>query len=764
MRAVVVKRERGWVTQRLVIHDAGSVDRVTHYPWLYVFGVQWGEETSTDFLAFNQETWRYEKIGKARKVYLKDPRYVRPFLEEVEKRGGRHSFSNVRYEARLSMDYADEFLGIKVPVPLYYSPSDLESVLEELRDKVAAARLLAFDIEVASEQGRFPRPGDKVFIVSFSDGEDSWLLEGDQVCEYIKEVRRYNPWFLFGFNSAGFDIRYLRAYCGGDFDEQALWDTATPHIDLMEILDRHGAAFGLAEGKRYALDDAAEALGLATREELEIERGMDRGSIWEIYRRDPERVRRYASLDAVLTARLARYVYPVLAVLYVLTGIAPNVVQLLPTLGSLSEYATFEIVRRRHDEVYEVRSRRYGIRGIKDSNPVYTNKYKDMFTKPMYLENVVEYDFNMLYPSIYARYRLDPAGVETGKGFRVPLITETGNIIWLALYSRGGNVSEALNYFYYARKTTKKLKKKGWAAPDQAIKILANSAYGAFSKGRGMAVHEGLSAFIFFKANEIMHNLVNWLAARGNPVVYTATDSLFVLGVSDPTALEQEINKWLAEHYGPEFSVKTEAVIRRLALIKKKTYVFIDSEGNVTVKGMEKLALPRIVKDNLEEIFRAELEEGRGVAKLRELLRRADTRDLFVRTSKRFIDAVYSVEEHRWKTINNMGSRAVVLTALYQDGRAPPTDLALEEIGDYTVVAYWLGERSNLYLLIDGGVVKCTGIRIAGEGDKLSIRARCARVSPTRAFLEHLAYSRSKPVLEYISIIRSARGVARWKW
>ncbi len=762
MRAVIVKRRRGWVEQRVVISDGGSRQTVIHYPWVFIHGANYGEETETDFLAYNPSTWRYEKIGKARLVRLKDPRYVRPFVEEMEKRGARHSFSNVRYEARLSMDYADSFLGVKVPVPLYYGPDELESVMEGLRDKVADAKLLAFDIEVAGPGDRFPRPGDKVFIVSFSDGEETWLLEGEDVCDYVKEIRQYDPWFLFGFNSSGFDIRYLRAYCGGDFDEQALWDTMTPHIDLMEILDAHGSAFGLAEGKRYSLDDAAAALGLASKEELEIESSIDRTRIYQLYQSDPEKVRVYAGTDAELTARLARFIFPVLSVLYVLTGIAPNVIQMLPTLGSLAEYATFEIVRRRYNEVYEVRSRQYIIRGLSNGNPVYTNKYKDMFTRPMYLENVVEYDFNMLYPSIYTRYNLDPAGVETGKGFAVPLFRPDGKLEWVRITSRGGHVAETLKYFYYARKTTKKLKKKGWAAPDQAVKILANSAYGMFSKGRGMGIHEALSAYIFFKANEIMDTLVNWLASNGYRVVYTATDSLFVLGVKNPERMETAINVFLKQRFGEEFSVKTEALIRRLALIKKKTYVFIDNEGNVTVKGMEKLALPRAVKDNLDEIFRAELEQGKGLAVLRDILRRAPTRDLFVRTSKRFIEAVYDTEEHRWKTINNMGSRAIVLTALLQDNKEPPTSLYLEEIGDYTVVAYWLGEGKKLYLLLDGHVVKCTNIRIAGRGDRLDVQAVCSQTEPTRAFLENLAYSRSKPVLDYLSTIRAARGVLAW--
>ena len=758
VRAVMVRRRGGEVADKILIREGGSWERVEHYPWLYAYGVDLGEETDIDFYGYSHRAWRYERLGKARLLKTRQPRDVRTVAEILEKRGARHSFSNIRYEARLSLDMADAFHGVRVPVPLHYGFTDLEEIMMELRDKLVREKILAFDIEVASSTGGFPKPGDKVFLLSMSDGEDAWVLEGEEVCDLAREVRRTGAAFIFGFNSAGFDIPYLRSYCGlTDLDEAGLWSPPTPHIDLMLVLDAHGAAFGLPQGKRMALDDVAVYLGLATREEAEIESSVDRARIYEEYKKSPEKVIKYAKTDAMLTARLARYVYPVLGVLYALTGIAPNVIQLLPTLGSLSEYAVMEIVRRRYNKVYEVRTRQYNIRGIAGHGDVYSNKYKDMFAYPMVLDNVVEYDFNMLYPSIYTRYNLDPEGIVAGKGFKIPLL-RGDQVIWVALTSSGGPVAETLKYFYYARKATKAIKKKGWEAPDQAVKILANSAYGMFSKTRGMGVHEGISAFVFFKANEIMDKLVKWLGSRGYRVVYTATDSLFVTGVRDAERLQEEINEYLGRVFGEEFSVKLEARIKRLALIKKKTYVFIDSEGNVVVKGMEKLQLPRAVKDSLEEIFEAELIEGKGYEKLLEVIRHAPEEDLFVRTSKTLRDALWDHEKARWKSLNNNGSRAVAIQWLLYNNLTS-ADICVNDLTDYPIIAKWLGGGKKL-------VIRYSGQDYVYVLDRVDYGRRCVYIKGVvvetrlpRRELERLAIEKSRVVKDYIDTIRKARSV-----
>ena len=776
--AVYTLRERGRVAKRYALTKGGRVLEVTgHRPWFLADRCPRGavdcRDSDETIMVWDDSAFTYVPGPGAVRVEALQPRDVRLLAAAVEEAGGHHSFSNVRYEARLSLDVYDgsnTLLGARAPALVYSDPGDYASVLAEVYEAAMGLRVAAVDIEVASPRGGFPRPGDPVFLVSVAVAEggevvDGFVLEGDEVYEVDRYVASVSPHFVAGFNSAGFDARYLSAYLG-----RRVWDETVfhagrplPHIDLMVFLDAHGSALGLPFGRRYALDDAAEALGLATREELEVESSVDRAEIWRLYRENRRLVLRYAATDAVLTARLAAKVLPVLAVLGALTGIAPNVVPLLPSLGSVSEYAVYEAVRRTRRLAYEVRGRRYSVRGLPPSEAgsvVYTNRYKDYFTHPVLAANVYEYDFNMLYPSIYADRGLGPMTRPCGDGFPVPLVDDSGEVTWLRLCgSTGDPVAELLTHVYDARRATKELKKRGVEAPDQAVKILANSAYGMYSKGRGMGLHEGVAGYIFFYSNRIMDELVRYLEATGRRVVYTATDSLFVepRPGDDPGALGGELNRVARERFGPRYSLKLEAVFESLALLAKKTYVGVTVDGGVVVKGMEKLQIPRGVKERLDEYFARVLRGEPAARVLEDMVRGLDERGLWVRTSKRLVDAAWDWDEARWKSQNNPGMRAVLATWLIQEGRLAGAELSLEELPDYTVVAYWL-PMGGPRLLLDTprGRYSCR-VRARPSGDRLLVSMGCERASPTRRDLERLAVARLSVVLGYGRLIERLR-------
>jgi DNA polymerase elongation subunit (family B) len=79
---------------------------------------------------------------------------------------------------------------------------------------------------------------------------------------------------------------------------------------------------------------------------------------------------------------------------------------------------------------------------------------------------------------------------------------------------------------YKAREVTKK---SGDKALDQAVKIIANSAYGALAKRSGYGLNEHVSAVIFNETKLLFERLVDRL--RG---IYGDTDSVYVPLSGDP--------------------------------------------------------------------------------------------------------------------------------------------------------------------------------------------------------------------------------------
>jgi len=781
LRDVVIFRSRGLV-ERVVRIGETSWEEVSHRPWFLaasrrcpVGGSYRCEETDYTMLVWDPGEWRYKPYGEpVWRIEVGQPYEVRRLSSVLESPNCKVSMNNIRYEARVSLDLADSYHTVKVPAPLHYGVDELYQVMVEAWERFQETRIMSFDIEVASSTGGFPRPGDPVFIVSYCVGApggdpECGLLVGEDVHGFGDILRHEAPHYLVGFNSSGFDIPYLLAFdpqLREELRPEGLVSPPAPHIDLMVVLDAHGSSFGLPFGARLALDDVAARMGLASREELEVESSVDRTRIYDEWRRNPGRVERYAYTDALLTWRIGVKVLETLTFLYVLTGVSPSVVQYLPSAGSLAEYTVFDIVRRRHGKVYEVRSVRYTSRELDQGWGPYKTHTKEHFPGPTVEEDVAELDYNMLYPTIYYKYRLDPEGVRAGSGFPVPLVPREGDggePVWVLVDSSGGPVSEALSYFYAARRVTKRLKKeRGLEAVDQAVKILANSAFGMFGKGRGMGVSEVLAGYIFFKSNHILLSTLGFIEQTlRRRVVYTATDAVFVkLDGMDPARLEELVNRAVQAMFGPEFSMKLETVCRRLALLARKTYVCLQPDGGVIVKGMEKLALPRVVKDNLEDIFRAELEGEDGLELLSRLVASAPPEDLFVRSSKRLVD-LYDEEEGRFKRANHNVMKAVLARWAMDNGVKPPT-LVLHfhrsQLTDYPVVARWLSTGGTLYVLRDWPRVwRC---RLADQqiGQEEAVYVLdCVEMEMSRPDAERLAVQQSTPIITYLKRIRAVR-------
>lgn len=785
------------VDRVLRIGENGEVEEVRHLPWFVALrpmptrGIVEIEEVPLKFYVFNPSTWRYEKASdRSYVVYTETPSLVRWISARYEDNEIPCALNNIRYKARVSMDLADRLFGVKVPLILYYSLDELESAFRDIYEKASCIKVMGFDIEVRAE-GSFPRMGEKVFIVSAcwgelgSDEEECVVLEMDDVHDFGKIVEKVRPNYLCGFVSENFDIPYLTAYVTDiplSREGYITGSIAIPHIDVAMILDQHALSFGLPLGARLALDDIAKKMGLIKEEkELEIESSIDRNRIWLEYQRNRDKVIKYAEVDSRLTLRVSKEVLKVLIGVYALTGISPSTVQRLPSFGSIAEYAVLDAVRRKFGKVYQVRSTKYTAKEIVDALAFYRKGTKEHFISPGLWRNVGYYDFNMLYPTVYYKFKLDPEGVRIGSGFRVYLVEKKKKRNDKYVYMKdvkhvvdvsfcGGDVYEVLKYFYEGRKVTKAMKKE-LPAVDQAMKILANSAYGMFSKGRGGGVNEVLSGFIFFKSSDIFMKALgivkNMLNRR---YVYGATDSFFILleENDDPARMEERINEYVKKWFGSEFSVKFEGVCKYFALLARKTYICV-MDDETLVKGMEKLEIPVVIKDNLDEIFRRVLEGEDWRAVLEELYNKASIPEMFVKTSKS-IEDLYNEEERRFKELNSNRTKAVAIKYLVDEGQRIDGKgylslyLSLENLPNTTVIAYFLKSNRSIsgkqaiHVLIDYSEDKamtyeCALLDSEIGNYELAAEFYCFERELSKEEIEELSKRQAKRVIEYLKTI-----------
>ena len=179
-------------------------------------------------------------------------------------------------------------------------------------------------------------------------------------------------------------------------------------------------------------------------------------------------------------------------------------------------------------------------------------------SRPGLYEDVLLLDFKSLYPSIIRTFKIDPFGLaEPGcdpvPGFAGAVFAREGAILPELVAELGAVREEA--------------KALGDGALSQAVKILMNSLYGVLGAGGCRFFDSRLATSITRRGHEIIQKSRDFIEARGYPVIYGDTDSLFLLlrasggesgAVATGQALADALNAWWRseierEHRLPSF-------------------------------------------------------------------------------------------------------------------------------------------------------------------------------------------------------------------
>ena len=690
--------------------DNTIVDVKHHKPWFAIYAQDQPPHPNVKKiegavpLLFEEHLQMYvPKTGlKVLKVYAPS-RSVVPKLAGIMKNKYNASAGlfNVKYEARVSLDFSRTHRLLGVPSPLVFLPNnEMVEWIEKTIEKIKDLKVMAVDIEVYSTTGGFPQKNDPILTITYAVfrlGDNifgkEWPEEnvktisiprGIPVAEMRIESRRLvekffetllreRPNIVITYNGTAFDFPYMKAhltnpkylleplFLGVNADERLLF----PHIDLMLVREYLGSSMGLRSQAAYALDDVALEVAdllkmfydiewLFDSDYIKAERLLNHAKLKEYWEREDPLFQKYIVADVYLTALIGRvWLFPLLLV-SVLTGMPPTLVQSLNT-GQIAEYMVVELLTRLG--LYpELRSRvlHYSRTHEKIDDPegwvfnkgkVYVKDY-GVFGGPGY--KIVELDFSQLYPSDMVANFSDPTMffIESGsagntsvestisvKNLKIfekktTVLLKSGDTKYLLRIVPGyGPVSWFVYKLYTARNETKKLKKRAkkekrveLLAPDQAIKILNNSFYGAFSKPRGNLVNEVISATVFWRTQKLLYEVIdyinNQLAEKlGHAeVLYGDTDSAYILVPShvDGEELEKEVNKWIREKYGPFYYMKLEDEYDLMIIPKQKdrsapsakSYICLKNGNPAKVKGeFFKLVAPLAIKERLLDFY-----------------------------------------------------------------------------------------------------------------------------------------------------------------
>ena len=571
------------------------------------------ESPDIDAYVFSDEPMRYVKSElKAYRVYTYTPSEINAVRNAIRRIGGKYG-GIIKFDARASIDYYSSRM-----LDLLFM--DIDSVGPELLNYIRSQRLkiLAFDIEVSS--GTQVRAGESrilsaSYAISWAGGQaESYVDIDPEPRDVVEAISSAEPDVVVGYNSLGFDLKFVCSdpdVCSYS-DRYIYTDSgAYMHIDLYLLAQAMRSALALRSTTSLSLEDVALELGIVDRgsEFYRLKAIATPENIDRWYREDKDRFKRYSRLDSEVALKIAQLWIPILLAISRISYIPLSMLQQLAP-GTIDEYIIFRflerlgIVTEYRESVYTYGKIGSGIYGM---GKVYS-------AQPGIYRDVQVYDFDQLYPTIYTYFQLDPIAsfassepIHRGS-FKILLKNASGGAVRELIYNPcPGPVSYLLSKFYFIRRKIKELKKKSgdevYSVMDKAFKILSNAAFGALSKDSGNIINEAVSAYIFYRSNQILLELIEKLKGR---VVYGDTDSVFVAG--SPEGIDD-----LVSGFGKLFSVKHEGSYRLMLIPAsasasapaRKSYILV-GDGEVVLKGIFfKEPLPEYLDERREEFFRA---------------------------------------------------------------------------------------------------------------------------------------------------------------
>jgi DNA polymerase I len=423
--------------------------------------------------------------------------------------------------------------------------------------------------------------GAQVLMIALSDtrGYEA-LLDGDekQILEQLVErIQALDPDVIEGHNLFGFDLPYLAARAkavgvplrlGRDGSELRFGSprqciigansrTFTPaFVHGRHLIDTYLSVqrFDIGRGdlESYGLKEATQQLGIAAPDRIYLEREQ----IPDLWRTDPETVRRYCLQDVHETRRLADLTLPTE---FYQCQMLPDTLQNLATIGT-GEKANLMFLRAYLAEGYAVPA------------PQGAREYPGGYTEVRQvglIPRIVKADVESLYPSVMLRYGIKPRADHLN--------------VFLPTLER----LRRLRLDAKARaKQTQGAESAYWDGLQNSFKILVNSYYGYLGSPFHFNDYDAAEQ-VTLTGQELVKQIAAEIERQGGMVVEIDTDGVYfqpppeVQTEADEIAFVERVGAVLPEGIRLAYDGRYKAMLS----LKTKNYVLQGYDGKLTFKG-----------------------------------------------------------------------------------------------------------------------------------------------------------------------------------
>jgi DNA polymerase elongation subunit (family B) len=562
-------------------------------------------------------------------------------------------------------------------------------------------RRLQFDLETTGLSAHQSRifmiavrdPADQVDVLEARDDDDR--AEAHLILRLIAKIQAADPDVIENHNLHGFDLPFLnerakrlgvklalgrigppglrqraarRGVVRDSADNRRRMRFVVPGRELIDTLDavmRHGFATG--ELPSLGLKALARHFGISGPDREQIPGAQ----IHEVYRKDPERVRRYAAADVEEVAALARMFG---GAAFALARMAPRRYERLADAGAATGVIDPLLVR-----AYLRAGRALPAHQAGDGTPHSGAALYLFATGVAY--RVVKADVASLYPSLMRAYRIGPDRDSLGA-----MLALVDGLVERRLASkasaRGAPAGSAERYAHEAMSA--------------ALKIVVNSAYGYLGAGGDLTRFADVHAAneVTRRGREVLDLMCRELAARGATLIEADTDGVYFATPRDWTeGDERRVVTEVAALLPPLVQLEFEGRYAAMLSHEPKNYALIQHDGTLILRGVA---------------FRSIRAEPFGDAFLRRAIERLLVGD--IPGVRQAYLATISALRRRELATYDVSSR-VRLTKnpeTYQKSRTRRRELAYEALLATGRTTWRIGERIRVYRTKNGGTALVT--------------------------------------------------------
>jgi len=425
-------------------------------------------------------------------------------------------------------------------------------------------------------------------------------------------------------------------------------------IDTMDAVIRYDFSTRSLPG--HGLKAVARYLGIAS-----PDREYIKGSqVWPTYRRDPERVRRYATDDVVEVAHLSRMLG---GAAFALAQMAPRRYERLADAGAATGVIDPLLVRA------YVRSSTALPKHQADDGTPHSGAALHLFASGV-AHRVVKVDVASLYPSLMRSFRIGPARDELGA-----LLALVDGLVERRLKAKAD--ARAAPPGSAERHTNE--------AMSAAMKIVVNSAYGYLAAGGELTRFADVHAAneVTRRGRETLDLICRALAERGVTLIEADTDGVyFAVPDSWTEADERRVVSEVAALLPPLVQLELEGRYAAMLSHEPKNYALLGYDGTLLLRGVA---------------FRSSRAEPFGEIFLRRAIGRLLTNDV-PGVHEVYVAAVGALRQREVPT-RDVSSR-VRLTkspARYLESREKRRELPYEALLSNGVTEWSVGDRIRVY-------------------------------------------------------------------